>query len=50
MRKLAWAKDVPHLKLGTRILFDKRDLDSFIDRAKLGGKYGTACNAAGVPR
>jgi excisionase family DNA binding protein len=50
MRKLAWAKDVPHVRLGTRILFDRQDLDSFINRAKLGGHFGTACNAAGLPR
>jgi excisionase family DNA binding protein len=50
MRKLAWSKEVPHVRLGTRILFDRLDLDSFINRAKLGGKFGTACNAAGVPR
>jgi hypothetical protein len=31
---------VPHIKLGTRILFDIKDLDRFIDRAKLGGKFG----------
>ena len=50
IRKLAWAKDVPHIKLGTRLLFDRQDLDRFIDRAKLGGKFGTACNAAGLAR
>lgn len=50
IRKLAWAKTVPHIKLGTRLLFDRQDLDRFIDMAKMGGKFGTACNAAGVPR
>jgi excisionase family DNA binding protein len=50
MRKLVWAKDVPHIKLGTRLLIDKQDLDSFINHAKLGGKFGTACNAAGMAR
>jgi hypothetical protein len=50
MRKLAWSKDVPHVRLGTRILFDRLDLDAFINRAKLGGKFGTACNAAGMAR
>jgi len=50
MRKLAWSKDVPHIRLGTRILFDRQDLDSFINRAKQGGKFGTACNAQGVAR
>jgi excisionase family DNA binding protein len=50
MRKLAWSKTVPHIKLGTRILFDIQDLDAFISRAKNGVKYGTACNAAGVAR
>jgi excisionase family DNA binding protein len=41
VRKLAWAKDVPHVKLGSRILFDIHDLDAFISRAKSGVKYGT---------
>lgn len=50
VRKLLWSKEVPHIKLGTRLLIDKQDLDSFINRAKLGGKFGTACNAAGVAR
>jgi excisionase family DNA binding protein len=50
MRKLAWSKDVPHIRLGTRILFDKQDLDMFIARAKQGGKFGTCCNAAVAPR
>ena len=50
IRKLAWAKTVPHIKLGTRLLFDRQDLDRFIDRAKMGGKFGTTCNAAGLAR
>jgi hypothetical protein len=50
VRKLAWSKTVPHIKLGTRILFDIADLDRFVERAKDGVKYATACNAAGVAR
>jgi excisionase family DNA binding protein len=50
VRKLAWAKTVPHIRLGSKILFDIADLDRFIERAKLGGKFGTACNAMGVAR
>jgi len=50
VRKLAWAKDVPHIKLGKKIVFDIVDLDAFIARAKTGKVYGTACNAAGVAR
>jgi excisionase family DNA binding protein len=47
VRKMAWAKDIPHLRIGTRMLFDLVDLNRFIDRAKLGGKFGTACSAGG---
>ena len=47
IRKLAWSKTVPFIRLGTRILFDLADLNSFIDRAKIGGKYGTRCSASG---
>jgi excisionase family DNA binding protein len=48
VRKMAWAKDVPHLRIGSRILLDVQDLDRFIQRAKLGGKFGTVCSAGGV--
>jgi excisionase family DNA binding protein len=47
VRKMAWAKDIPHLRIGTRMLFDLIDLNRFIDRAKMGGKFGTVCSAAG---
>jgi hypothetical protein len=50
VRKLAWSKIVPHIKLGSRVLFDIADLDAFISRAKNGVKYATACNAQGVAR
>jgi excisionase family DNA binding protein len=45
IRKLAWSKDVPHIRLGTRLLFDVQDLNRFIERAKQGGKFGTVCSA-----
>jgi excisionase family DNA binding protein len=34
VRTLAWSKAVPHLRLGKRILFDRADLDRYIDQAK----------------
>jgi excisionase family DNA binding protein len=34
VRTLAWNRDVPSLKIGNKILFDKKDLDSFVERAK----------------
>jgi hypothetical protein len=48
VRKLQWSREVPHIRLGSKVLFDILDLDAFILRAKLGGKFGTVCNAAGV--
>lgn len=35
MRKLVWEKEIAHLRLGQRILFDIRDLDSFITAQKI---------------
>jgi excisionase family DNA binding protein len=34
MRKLAWNAEVPSVKIGGRLLFDRADLDSYIDRVK----------------
>jgi excisionase family DNA binding protein len=34
VRTLAWNRDVPSLKIGNKILFDKKDLDAFVERAK----------------
>jgi excisionase family DNA binding protein len=34
VRSLAWNREVPSLKIGNRILFDKQDLDAFVERAK----------------
>jgi excisionase family DNA binding protein len=36
IRTLAWEKKVPSVILGNRLLFDRADLDAFIDRAKAG--------------
>lgn len=47
VRKLAWSQTIPFIRLGTRLLFDLVDLDRFIERAKLGGKFGTRCSASG---
>jgi excisionase family DNA binding protein len=34
VRSLAWNRAVPYLKIGNRILFDKKDLDTYIDDQK----------------
>jgi excisionase family DNA binding protein len=34
VRNLVWNRDVPSLKIGNRILFDRKDLDAFIERIK----------------
>jgi excisionase family DNA binding protein len=34
VRSLAWNRAVPYLKIGNRILFDKKDLDTYIDGQK----------------
>jgi excisionase family DNA binding protein len=34
VRSLAWGGSVPNIKIGNRILFDKADLDAFVDRNK----------------
>jgi excisionase family DNA binding protein len=34
VRSLAWNRQVPSLKLGNRILFDKKDLDAYVDAQK----------------
>ena len=36
MRTLGWKKSIPVIRLGNRWLFDRQDLDLFIDRAKVG--------------
>jgi excisionase family DNA binding protein len=35
VRTLIWEKRVPYLKCGHKILFDRRDLDAFIDGNKI---------------
>ncbi|HYM76135.1 MAG TPA: helix-turn-helix domain-containing protein [Candidatus Dormibacteraeota bacterium] len=35
MRKLVWEKEIAHIRLGQRLLFDIRDLESFITAQKV---------------
>ena len=35
LRSLIWSRQIPFLKLGNRYLFDKKDLDAFIERQKV---------------
>ena len=35
IRNLAWGQKVPYVRLGARILFDKADLDRFIESQKV---------------
>lgn len=34
IRGLVWNKKVPHLRLGRRFLFDRKDLENFIEQQK----------------
>ena len=34
MRNLVWEKKLPHLRLGHKILFDRADLDKFVEELK----------------
>ena len=34
VRSLVWGRHVPHVVIGRRILFDKADLDHFVDTQK----------------
>lgn len=34
-RSLAWGRSVPSLKIGNRVLFDKADLDAYIESQKV---------------
>lgn len=35
IRKLAWAKEIPFIRLGQRLLFDVNDLNKFVDAQKI---------------
>lgn len=37
VREMVWRGDLPHLRQGRRILLDLRDLDDWVDRAKMRG-------------
>jgi excisionase family DNA binding protein len=34
MRSLVWNRELPKLVLGQRLLFDRKDLDAFVERRK----------------
>lgn len=34
VRTMEWEKKIPSVKLGNRLLFDRVDLDAFVDRVK----------------
>ncbi len=34
MRGLGWNGEIPEVKIGRRVLFDRRDLDAFVERSK----------------
>ena len=36
VRGLAWERKVPHLIFGKRIVFDRADLDKFVESQKVG--------------
>ena len=35
IRKLVWAKEISHIRLGQRLLFDVQDLNKFIESQKV---------------
>jgi excisionase family DNA binding protein len=35
VRSIVWARQIPHLRCGNRIVIDKADLDAFIDSQKV---------------
>ena len=37
VRTLAWSGAVPALKIGNRMLFEKRDIDAYIEKQKAAG-------------
>lgn len=34
MRSLVWNREVPSLRIGNRVLFDKKDLDAYVEMQK----------------
>jgi len=34
VRNLGWAHEIPFVRIGRRILFDRADLDTFVERLK----------------
>jgi excisionase family DNA binding protein len=34
MRALGWNGEIPEVKIGRRVLYDKQDLDQFIENSK----------------
>jgi excisionase family DNA binding protein len=38
VRQLGWHGKLPVVRLGRSVAFDKKDLDAFIERTKLGGR------------
>lgn len=34
MRQLVWEKKLPEIRFGTKLMFDREDLNSFVDRLK----------------
>jgi excisionase family DNA binding protein len=38
IRKLVWAKEIAHVRLGQRLLFDIFDLNKFVESQKIGAR------------
>lgn len=36
VRQLGWHKKIPMVRFGRAVAFDKKDLDAYVERAKLG--------------
>jgi excisionase family DNA binding protein len=34
IRQLVWTKELPEVRFGTKLMFDRKDLDQFVDGLK----------------
>jgi excisionase family DNA binding protein len=35
LRKMCWNRQIPHVRIGQRLLFDRADLDQYVDKVKV---------------
>jgi excisionase family DNA binding protein len=39
VRSMVWARQIPHARLGKRIVIDRADLDCYVERIKVGASW-----------